>query len=82
MKIYAESISHWVPGPYQALGTDGFGLSESREQLREHFEIGPAHIALAALDALRGAGTASLEDVEDLMRVHGLDAEKVDPVDR
>lgn len=82
MKIYAESISPWVPGPYQALGTDGFGLSESREQLREYFEIGPAHIALAALDALRGIGTASVEDLEGFMRVHSLNAEKIDPVDR
>jgi pyruvate dehydrogenase E1 component len=82
MKVYAESISHWVPGPYQALGTDGFGLSESREQLREYFEIGPAHISLAALDALRSTGEASIEDVEDLMRQHSLDAEKVNPVDR
>jgi len=82
MKAYAESISQWVPGPYQALGTDGFGLSESREQLRDYFEIGPAHIALAALDTLRGAGEASIEDVENLMRQHGLDAEKINPVDR
>ena len=82
MKVYAESISHWVPGPYQALGTDGFGLSESRAELRDYFEIGPAHIALAALDELRGTGAASIEDLEDFMREHGLDAEKINPVDQ
>jgi len=79
MKAYAESIAKWVPGPFVALGTDGFGLSESRERLRDHFEIAPAHIGLAALDALRATGAASIEDVGDLIGQHGIDAEKINP---
>jgi pyruvate dehydrogenase E1 component len=79
MKAYAESIAQWMPGPFVALGTDGFGLSESREQLRDHFEIAPTHIALAALDALRTTGAASIEDVQDLIDQHGIDAEKINP---
>tara|TARA_Y100000588_G_scaffold284649_1_gene302248 strand:+ start:424 stop:3099 length:2676 start_codon:yes stop_codon:yes gene_type:complete len=82
MKSYAESISRWVPGPYQALGTDGFGLSDSREQLRDYFEIGPAHIALAALDALRSTGAASIEEIKKLMEKYELDAEKLNPIDQ
>ena len=80
MKAYAESISQWVPGPFVALGTDGFGLSESREELRDYFEIGPAHIALAALDALKNIGQATIEDVQDLMRQQNISAKKINPV--
>jgi len=43
------SIERWVPGPYSVLGTDGYGLSESRAQLRDHFEVSGAWIAFAAL---------------------------------
>ena len=79
VKAYAESISQWVPGPFVALGTDGFGRSESREALRDYFEIAPAHIAVAALDALRRVGAASIEDVQDVMQRHGIDKDKIDP---
>jgi pyruvate dehydrogenase E1 component len=48
-----------VPGPYTTLGTDGYGLSESRAALRAHFEVGAADIALAALDLLKRAGSRS-----------------------
>ena len=79
MKAYAQSISQWIPGPYVALGTDGFGLSESRDELRDYFEIGASHIALAALDALREQGSASLEDLQDLIADRHIDAEKINP---
>ena len=82
MKAYAQSISQWIPGPFVALGTDGFGLSESREELREYFEIGASHIALAALDELRQIGSASIEDVQGLMVRQNIDAEKVNPRSR
>jgi len=82
MKAYVESISHWLPGPFVALGTDGYGVSESRDNLRDYFEIDPVHIALAALNALREIGQASIEDVQDLIRRHGIDPDKANPVDR
>jgi pyruvate dehydrogenase E1 component len=47
-----ESISKWVPGRLVTLGTDGFGLSETRESLREHFRVDASHIVTAALNAL------------------------------
>jgi len=53
MRALPESISRWVPGPYRTLGTDGFGLSESRAVLREHFGISADAIAGSALAALR-----------------------------
>jgi pyruvate dehydrogenase E1 component len=52
MKILADSIRQWVPGPYAVLGTDGFGRSESREALRDFFEVDAKHIVWATLITL------------------------------
>ena len=48
MKVLPASIACWVPGKLVCLGTDGYGLSESRPALREHFGISAEHIARAA----------------------------------
>ena len=48
-KLYAEQIRKWVNGNYICLGTDGFGRSDTREKLREFFEIDSNHIAYNAL---------------------------------
>ena len=50
-KLYAEQIRKWVNGDYICLGTDGFGRSDTREKLREFFEIDANHIAYNALVA-------------------------------
>ncbi len=52
MKKLALGLQSWIPGRYEVLGTDGYGLSESREVLRDHFEIDSGHIVQAALSAL------------------------------
>jgi pyruvate dehydrogenase E1 component len=52
MKAMPAMIAPWLPGPLIALGTDGFGLSDSRAALRAHFEVDAEHIARAAVDAL------------------------------
>ena len=52
MKALGDSIRQWVPGPYTVLGTDGFGRSESREALRDFFEVDAKHIVWAALTTL------------------------------
>ena len=48
-KLYAEQIRKWVNGNYICLGTDGFGRSDTREKLREFFEIDSNHITYNAL---------------------------------
>ena len=48
-KLYSEQIRKWVNGSYICLGTDGFGRSDTREKLREFFEIDSNHIAYNAL---------------------------------
>jgi pyruvate dehydrogenase E1 component len=52
MKVLGDSIRQWIPGPYTVLGTDGFGRSESREALRDFFEVDAKHIVWAALTSL------------------------------
>ena len=52
MKVLPESIAQWMPRPLVALGTDGFGRSESRASLRDFFEVDAKHIVLATLTAL------------------------------
>ena len=79
MKSFAIKINKWLPGELVTLGTDGYGLSEDRESLREHFEVDAAQIALAALDGLRGNGHDSLEDIQHLLATHEIDAAKPDP---
>ena len=56
MKLLPNSVARWMPGPYAVLGTDGFGKSESREDLRDHFEISWWHIAHTALAELARDG--------------------------
>ncbi|QIA09100.1 pyruvate dehydrogenase (acetyl-transferring), homodimeric type [Draconibacterium halophilum] len=59
LKALPLSVSKWFPGSFTALGTDGFGLSENREELRNHFETDAKHIAWAALVSLHDAGKFS-----------------------
>ena len=56
MKACADQVRAFVPGPYVVLGTDGFGRSDSRANLRAHFEVDAAHIAFFAVSALCAQG--------------------------
>jgi len=76
MKALGDLLSRWVPGPFTTLGTDGYGASESRGALRAHFEIGPADIALAALDLLKRQGVIAATDVADFIAAQGMDTER------
>jgi pyruvate dehydrogenase E1 component len=58
MKAVPAMIAAWLPGRLVPLGTDGFGLSETRSTLRGHFEVTAQHIADAALHALHATGKA------------------------
>ena len=56
MRLLPDAIARWVPGPLVSLGTDGFGLSESRDDLRDHFEVSRRDIERAALAVLARNG--------------------------
>ena len=51
-----DTVSRWVPTPWTSLGTDGFGRSETRENLRDFFQIDQKHIVYAALCSLAAEG--------------------------
>ena len=80
MKALPESIARWVPGSYTTLGTDGFGLSESREDLRNYFEVSAQYIAYSALSALYKEGSVAFERLEQCAVEWGISPDKIDPV--
>ncbi len=79
MKLVADQIRPFVSSHFTALGTDGFGRSDSREQLRHHFEVDRYFIVLAALTALADKGYIGRSKVVDAIQRFELDAAKIDP---
>jgi pyruvate dehydrogenase E1 component len=79
MKIYADQIREFVPGHYSVLGTDGFGRSDTRAQLRKFFEVNRYYVAVAALKALADEGTIPAKTVADAIKKYDIDPEKPDP---
>ena len=82
MKSLASSISTWIPGNYSVLGTDGYGLSESREELRNYFEISSDHIVHTALVDLHKTNSISKKRLQSLLKQVDVDPEKPNPVQR
>jgi pyruvate dehydrogenase E1 component len=80
VKAWPDMIGRWVPGRYVVLGTDGYGMSDTRPALRRHFEVDSENIALAALDALRLDGKMTGKDVTNALKSLGIDPEKRDPM--
>ena len=80
MKMYTEQLRDFIPGSFTALGTDGFGRSDSREQLRRFFEVNRYYIAIAALKALVDEGAIKASVVSKAIKDFGLDADKVNPM--
>lgn len=61
VKMLPYSVAQWIPGPFVCLGTDGFGRSDSREALRDYFEVDAKHIVLAALSSLAREGKVKVD---------------------
>jgi pyruvate dehydrogenase E1 component len=74
------SVAPWVGPGYVALGTDGFGRSEARKELRRFFEVDAEHITLAALTELAAQGQYPKAKLATAIKTLGLDPEKVNPV--
>jgi pyruvate dehydrogenase E1 component len=79
IKLYAEQIRAFVPGSYHTLGTDGFGRSDSREQLRSYFEVDRYHIACTALSALAQDGTIPGAIVSEALKKYNISPDKPSP---
>ena len=81
LKLVPDQIAPWVQGTYVTLGTDGFGMSDTREALRRHFEIDAESIVIAALDALRRDGKVKARVVAAAIEKLGVNPDKMDPLD-
>jgi pyruvate dehydrogenase E1 component len=79
MKVLPESIARWLPRPLVALGTDGFGRSESRTALRDFFEVDAKHIVLATLTALAREKQIKLDVLQKAVKELGINPEKANP---
>jgi pyruvate dehydrogenase E1 component len=80
MKAVPDMISRWVTGrPFVPLGTDGFGRSDTRENLRRHFEVDAEHVVVATLSALAQQGAIKADVVAGAIKDLGLNAEAIEP---
>ena len=82
MKAYAEQIRPFIPKgrTYKVLGTDGFGRSDFRSKLREHFEVNRHYIVVAALKALSEDGHLPAAKVAEAIAKYGIKADKINPL--
>jgi len=79
MKIVPEQIAPWVPGGLMTLGTDGFGRSDTRENLRRFFEVDAECTVIATLYALAQKGHIPRETVAKAIKDLKVDPEKAFP---
>ncbi|MDH3431728.1 MAG: pyruvate dehydrogenase (acetyl-transferring), homodimeric type [Gammaproteobacteria bacterium] len=80
MKIVSDQIQRWVPGRFISLGTDGYGRSDRRAALRQHFEVDKRYIAVTALKALADDGVLDQKTVAQAIQKYGIDPDRPDPV--
>jgi pyruvate dehydrogenase E1 component len=79
MKAVPDQIGRFVSASFTALGTDGYGFSDTRAALRRHFEVDAPNIVIAVLDALARTGDVKDEVVAEAIRRYDLDPERPDP---
>ncbi|QNP41731.1 pyruvate dehydrogenase (acetyl-transferring), homodimeric type [Lysobacter solisilvae (ex Woo and Kim 2020)] len=80
VRTFANQIREYVPMKYTVLGTDGFGRSDTRANLRRHFEVDRYYIAHAAIAALAAEGKMTAKDVARAIKQYKIDSEKPNPV--
>ena len=81
MKLLADQIRPFMPKgrQYKVLGTDGFGRSDFRAKLREHFEVNRHFVVLAALRALADEKKIPVSKVAEAIKKYGIDPAKANP---
>ncbi len=80
MKSYSDQIRAFIPKHYVTLGTDGFGRSDTREQLRYFFEVDAPYIVYTTLKALADEGEISTKEVLAAQKKYRISPDKPDPV--
>jgi len=79
VKALPDMLGAYLPRPMLSLGTDGFGRSEAREELRDFFEVDAKHIAHATLSELVAEGTLHAESLAEATADLGIDTSKPEP---
>jgi len=79
MKILPATVAQWFPGPVHCLGTDGFGRSDGREELRDFFEVDARYIVVAALKELAAEGAVKTAVVTKAIKDLGINPGKLNP---
>jgi len=79
MKSYPDQIRPYLDRSYLVLGTDGFGRSDTRANLRQFFEVNRFYVVVAALKALADEGSVPAAKVSEAIAKYGIDPEKADP---
>ena len=79
VKTLPDALSKWIPGSLVSLGTDGFGRSDSRDALRDFFEVDSRYVTLAALHALAREGEIDRELVSEAIEDLDIDPAKANP---
>ena len=80
LKAQGNLVSKWMPKRVASLGTDGFGRSESRQSLRDFFEVDARFVALATLRELLGEGKVQAAVVQQAIKDLDINVEKPDPL--
>jgi len=80
MKAVPEQIGRWVPGGLYPLGTDGFGRSEARAELRDLFEVDARYVTLAALRQLAAQGKFDADQLPEVAKKLEINPAKLDPM--
>jgi pyruvate dehydrogenase E1 component len=80
IKLYADQVRAWVPTQYKVLGTDGFGRSDSRANLRHHFEVDYKHVVVAALGELVKRGELDSKVAMAAIEKYEIDIDRINPL--
>ncbi|MDT8282546.1 MAG: pyruvate dehydrogenase (acetyl-transferring), homodimeric type, partial [Gammaproteobacteria bacterium] len=80
IRTVSNQVRQYVPATYTVLGTDGFGRSDTRKNLRRHFEVNSHYVVLATLKTLADEGTIPISNVSDAIRKYGIDTKKPNPI--
>jgi pyruvate dehydrogenase E1 component len=79
LKVLPDLVDRWLPRPLVSLGTDGFGRSENRASLRNHFEVDARFVTVATLAALARDGQLDAKIVQKAIKDLQIDPEKINP---
>ena len=80
VKNYSDQVRAYINTEYRVLGTDGFGRSDSRDNLRQHFEVDQNYIVVAALYELANRGDVKHSVVSDAIKRFNIDTDKLNPL--